>query len=106
MGALPSVAVGPHRPGDIRLYSFWLFNTEMAGHCCFFFNKSLDSAGFSHQLTFVASSPRLSVPHWTWLQGSSQVCISAVCLRPPLPHGGVPVEGWHPGTPQLQPVPT
>ena len=37
-------------------------------------------------MTFVASSPPhprgLSVPRWTWLQGSSQVCISAVTLFP------------------------
>lgn len=30
-----------HRPGDICLHSFMLFNVEIVDHCCFFFNKNL-----------------------------------------------------------------
>lgn len=56
--------------------------------------------GSSHQLTFVTYFPCHFVLRWTWPQGSSQVCISPVCLSvvpssPQWSPGGV---GGAPGT--------
>lgn len=101
------MAVGTHGPGDVRSYSFGLFNPKWLVIAAFSLTRASRFCWFQSPIDLCRFLP---TPPPRSLRASLDVAAGEfsgvyLCCHP-LPRGGVPVEGWHPGTPQLQPVRT